>query len=109
MDEIEKALRAKIDEYIDGRFVDKEQLDLLLRAARGDATALDGLKNNLTNKRNEFEQKIRGAVDDAAQQAKAEAERQAQQAAQDALKGQTPTIQAPSIQTPSIPGLPGRR
>ena len=103
MDDIEKALRDKINQYIDGKFVSKDELDLLFRSARGDKAALDQVKNSLTNKKNEFEQKIRGAADEAVQQAKEEATRQAEQAAKDALKGQTPSL--PSLPSGGIKKL----
>jgi uncharacterized protein (TIGR03545 family) len=105
MDEIEKALRSKIEQYIDGKFVSKEELDILLKTVRGDKDAMDQMKNALTNKKTEFEQKLKGAADEAVQQAKQEATKQAEQAAKDILQGQTPSL-------PSAPGgglrLPGR-
>jgi uncharacterized protein (TIGR03545 family) len=97
MADLEKALRAKIDEYIDGKFASKEDVDALLKVARGDMAAVDQLKASLTNKRNEFEQKIRGAADEAVQQAKDEAAKQAEQAAKDIIQGQTPSLQTPSL------------
>ncbi|MDR2159030.1 MAG: hypothetical protein LBP23_03060 [Treponema sp.] len=108
-DELEKALREKIAQYIDGKFVSKEELDALFRIARGDKSAADQLKNSLENRKNEFERKIRGAAGEAVDQAKQEAQRQAEQAVQDALQGKTPTLQTPSL--PNLPGglkLPGR-
>jgi uncharacterized protein (TIGR03545 family) len=108
-DDLEKALREKIAGYIDGRFVSKDELDLLFKTARGDKAALDQLKNTLDSKKNEFEQKVRAAATEAVDQAKEEARRQAEQAVQDALQGKTPTFQPPSV--PSLPEgvrLPGR-
>jgi uncharacterized protein YjbJ (UPF0337 family) len=108
-DELERVLREKIAQYIDGKFVSKEDLDSLFRIARGDKSAVDQLKNSLENKKNEFERKIRDAAGEAVDQAKQEAQRQAEQAVQDALRGKTPTLQTPSL--PSLPGglkLPGR-
>jgi uncharacterized protein (TIGR03545 family) len=107
-DELERALREKIAQYIDGKFVSKEELDALFRIARGDKSAVDQLKNSLENRKNEFERKIRDAAGEAVDQAKEEARRQAEQAVQDALQGKTPTLQAPSL--PNLPGglkLPG--
>jgi len=101
MAEIERALRERIDRYVDGRFVSKEQVDMLLLAARGDKAAIEQIGNSLTDKKNEFEQRIRGMADEAVQQVKDETTRQAEQAVQDVLQGQTP-----SLQTPSLPGLP---
>jgi uncharacterized protein (TIGR03545 family) len=102
MDEIERALREKIDQYIDGRFVSKEEVDLLFRAARGDREAIDQLRNTITNKKNEFEQRLRAIVDETVQQARDEAARQAEQAVNDILQGNRPSIQIPSL--PNIPG-----
>jgi hypothetical protein len=96
LDEIERALRARITQYIDGRFVSKEEMDLLFQAARGDKAAVDQLKNTLSNKRAEFENRLKAAAD----QAKDEAKQQGQQAVQDALQGKPP-------QAPSLPALPG--
>jgi len=103
MDEIEQALRQRIDQYIDGRFVSKEEVDLLFKTARGDKEAADVLKNSLTNKKNEFEQKLKSAADEAVQQVKDDTSRQAEQAVQDILQGNQPTLQVPTI-----PRLPGR-
>ncbi|MDR1566734.1 MAG: hypothetical protein LBS48_05570 [Treponema sp.] len=98
-DELEKALRAKIDQYIDGRFVNKEELDALFQAARGDKAAADQLRNMLNNKKNEFEQKLRGAAEEAVNQAKEEVREQAGQALKDTLEGKAPSL-------PSAPSLP---
>jgi uncharacterized protein (TIGR03545 family) len=108
-DELERALREKIAQYIDGRFASKDELDLLFKTARGDKAALDQLKGALDNKKNEFEQKIRAAANEAVDQAKQEAQRQAEQAVQDVLQGNTPSFQPPSV--PNLPGglrLPGQ-
>ena len=104
-DAIEKALRAKIEQYIDGRFVSKEELDLVFRALRGDKSAVDDLKGTLDRKKTELENKIKSAATEAVNQAAEEAKQQGQQAIQDVLQGQTP--QAPSL--PSLPGLPSFR
>jgi len=105
MDEIERLLREKINQYIDGKFVSKEQVDVLLRMARGDKTAIDQTRNALTNKRAELEQRLRGAADRAVEQAREEAQRQATQAVQNVLEGRQPTLEAPSA--PALPSLPG--
>jgi uncharacterized protein (TIGR03545 family) len=99
MDEIERALRDRISQYIDGRFVSKEDVDALFAIARGDRAAVDQLKNSLTNKKNEFEQKLNQAT----QQVKEEATQQTKQAVNDLLQGQTPST--PTL--PNIPKLPG--
>jgi len=91
--EIERVLREKINQYIDGRFVSREQLDGLINIARGDRAIIDKTKDDLIKKINELqrmgEQQVRQVVDDAAQraeqaaaQAKAEAERKAKEEAQ---------------------------
>jgi uncharacterized protein (TIGR03545 family) len=100
MDELERVLREKINQYIDGRFVSKEELDLVFKAIRGDKAALDGLKNSLDSKKNEFEQFVKNA----ASQVKDEVKQQTEQAIQDALQGKTPVFQPPSI--PNLPKLP---
>jgi flagellar biosynthesis chaperone FliJ len=71
MDEIERVLRQKINQYIDGRFVNKDELDLLFRTARGDKAAADQLMEALVKKREDFEQRLRdeasGRIDQAIQ------------------------------------------
>ena len=118
MDEIERVLRERIAQHIDGRFVSKEELDILFRLARGDKTAKDDLSNTLTRKKTELEQKARDYtaqveqaakeyVSETTQQAKDEATRQGQQAIEDLKQGQQPTLEAPSVpNAPSLPGLP---
>jgi len=83
MDEIEKALRQRIDQYIDGRFVSKEEVDLLFKAARGDKTAVDQLKNGLNAKKDELEKKLKDA-------------------ANQAIRDNVPNL-------PSVPKIPGLR
>jgi uncharacterized protein (TIGR03545 family) len=105
--ELERVLRERIASYIDGRLVSQKELDLLFAAAKGDRSALEGVKNTLENKKNEFEQRLKGAAEEAVNQAKQEVQRQGEQAIQDLMQGNTPT--APSL--PNIPGgfrLPGR-
>jgi uncharacterized protein (TIGR03545 family) len=101
-EEIEKALRAKIDQYIDGRFVSREELDLVFRAVRGDKSALDGLKNSLNEKRNAFQRQVEDAAKQAVEDVKKEAEDQAKEAVKDLLEGKTPSA-------PSLPANPFRR
>ena len=103
MDKIERLLRAKIEQYIDGRFLAKEDLDALSKLARGDKAALDTLKNSLNNKKAELEKQAKGFAE---QQLKAEAAKQGQQAIEDLKKGQTPSLQAPSL--PGGLKMPGR-
>ncbi|AEF83500.1 hypothetical protein [Leadbettera azotonutricia] len=106
-EELEKALRAKIDQYIDGRFVSKEELDMVFAAVKGDKSAMDGIRNNLNNKKDELENKLKSAANEAINQAKDEAKEQAQQAIEDLRQGKTPSIQAPTA--PSLPSLPFKR
>jgi len=103
MDEVEKALREKIDQYIDGRFVSKDELDGLMGVVRGDKGAMDQMSSMLNSKINEFEQRINSLVNETVQQVTEDVSRQAEQAARDALQGNTP-----SLQLPSLPGLPRR-
>jgi uncharacterized protein (TIGR03545 family) len=91
LDEIERVVRERISQYIDGKFISSEELDTLLRLARGDKTALDQLNNALTDKRFELEKKAKNAAD-----------KTVQQASQDILQGSQPST--PSIPSPSIPG-----
>jgi len=103
MDDIERALRQRIEQHIDGRFASKEEVDLLFRTARGDKESADMLKNSLTNKKNEFEQRLRAAANEAVQQVRDDTTQQAGQAVQDILQGNQPTFEVPSL-----PRLPGR-
>jgi uncharacterized protein (TIGR03545 family) len=59
MDEIERELRRKINSYIDGRFVNKDELDLIFKTAKGDKEAFDQLKTALDKKKEELEQKLK--------------------------------------------------
>jgi uncharacterized protein (TIGR03545 family) len=68
IDEIEKVLRQKIDQYIDGRFASKDDVDALFKAVRGDKTAVDQLKTSLNAKKTEFEQKLKTQATSAANQ-----------------------------------------
>jgi multidrug efflux pump subunit AcrA (membrane-fusion protein) len=108
LDEIERVLREKIAQYIDDKFVSKEEVDALFKMARGDKEGLDQLKNSLNNKKNEYEQKLKGAADQAVQQVKDDVKQQGQQAVQDVLQGKTPTIKAPSLPSGGGLKLPGR-
>jgi uncharacterized protein (TIGR03545 family) len=64
-DDIEKALRQKIDKYIDGKFASKEDVDTLLKAVKGDKSAVDQMKKTLDSKKAELEQKLRSQAADA--------------------------------------------
>jgi len=91
MDEIEKALRQKIDQYIDGRFVSKEDVDTMLKIVRGDKSAVDQMKNSLNAKKDEFEKKLKDLAKDTATQA-----------IKDNLPANAPKLPA---NTPKLPGL----
>ncbi|MCL2229799.1 MAG: hypothetical protein FWC01_01760 [Treponema sp.] len=89
--DLERALRQKIDEYIDGRFDSRETIDALLRTARGDRTVIDQTRNALNAKLNELNQRVQQAVQEnvqavqqAGQQAIDDATRQAEEAARQA-------------------------
>ncbi|MCL2069463.1 MAG: hypothetical protein FWH19_00570 [Treponema sp.] len=94
--ELERALRSRISQHVDERVVSSDELDQVFAAIRGDRDAAAGLRNSLDSKRNELDNRLRGAADDVRDQA----QQQAQQAVQDILQGRTPS--APSL--PSIPG-----
>jgi len=87
MDDLEKAFRQKIDQYIDGRFASKEDVDTLLRTIKGDKSAVDKMKNDLNAKKDEFEKKLKDLAKDTATQA---------------IKDNTPKLPA---NTPKLPGL----
>ncbi|MDR0475776.1 MAG: hypothetical protein LBH43_19165 [Treponema sp.] len=105
LNEVERALRAKIDQYIDGKFVSKDEVDALLKMARGDKDALDQVKNSLNSKKTEYEQKLKAAADQAAQQVKDEVKQQGQQALQDVLQGKQPSLNLPSTGGLKLPGF----
>jgi len=73
MADLERALQQKIASHIDGRFASKDQLDSLLRVARGDKAAIDQVSGALNSKRRELEQQIQSAAQQAGQQAIREA------------------------------------
>jgi len=108
---LERALRAKIDQHIDGRFLGREELDMIFGAVRGDQTAVNALRGSLDSKRSELEDRLRTAAEDAARQIADQAREQAQQAAQDALQGVIPAAPAlpglPPVTPPAPPSLPG--
>jgi hypothetical protein len=84
LDEIERLVRQKINEYIDGRFDSREEIDALLALARGDRTIIEQTLSSLDAKKNEFEQRIR-SVEQAARQAVEDAAQQVEQAARQAV------------------------
>jgi hypothetical protein len=101
---LENALRSRIEQYIDGKFISKEDLDMVFAVLRGDKGAIDELKNTLDNKKTELENRLRSAAESAVSQVVDEARQPGQQAGQDILEGRTPG--APSL--PKLPELPRR-
>ena len=94
---LERALRAKFEQYIDGRFLGADELDALFRLVQGDKAAVDDLRNALDNKRRELEARIVTLVGDtaaaaeaalrqAADEARAAAEAAARQAEEEARR-----------------------
>ena len=109
--DLEDALRKKVDEYIDGKFASKEQVDALINIAKGDRAIIDKTREALYAKIRELqgqgEQAARQALDDAskkaedaARQAKEEAERRAKEEAQKKAGEAAKNL---------LPGLSGRR
>lgn len=78
---IEKALMDRIDQYLTGKWVSREEVNMLFAAVKGDQGAVDSLKANLEARRNEAEQKLRAGVE----KAKEEVQTKAEDAAQSAL------------------------
>ncbi|MDR2471018.1 MAG: hypothetical protein LBD09_02775 [Treponema sp.] len=82
---IEKALRDRIEQYLAGKWVSREELDTIFAAVKGDRAAVDSLKANLEARRDEAERKLRSAADEAVNQAREEVRTQADAAARQAL------------------------
>ena len=104
-DALEKALREKTAQYIDGKFVSKEDLDAVMGLVRGDKSAVDMLKGSLDRKKTELENRIKSAGEQVVDEAKQQVQQAGQQAIQDLRQGQTPSV--PSV--PSLPANPFRR
>jgi len=94
-DAIEKALRDRIDQYLTGKWVSKEEVDQIFAAVKGDRAAIDSIKNTLEAKKNEAEQRLRGQVNQAVDQAKEEARTQAEDAAKKTLDSALGGIKLP--------------
>jgi uncharacterized protein (TIGR03545 family) len=90
---IEKALRERIESYLNGKWVSKEELDTIFSAVKGDQAAVNRLKTALEEKKAEAERKIRGAAEEAVDAAKEEVKTQAEEAAKKAAE--------------KLPALPG--
>ena len=104
---LERALRQRIEQFLDGRFIGREEMDLLFSAARGDQAAVNELRNTLDRKRNELETRLRDAAEEAVRQAAGELQQAVQDAVHDALEGIAPSLPTPVL--PALPGLPGLR
>ncbi|MDR0718311.1 MAG: hypothetical protein LBF78_01645 [Treponema sp.] len=99
--ELERALNEKLASYIDGAQVSRADLDNFIKIVRGDKEAVDGLKNALNSKKDEFEKRLKAAAEDAAKQVVDDAKAQTEQAIKDVLQGKTPGFEAPKV--PSLP------
>ncbi|MDR1388376.1 MAG: hypothetical protein LBJ31_00170 [Treponema sp.] len=84
---IENALRERIDRFLDGRWVSKEEMDLVFAAVKGDQSAVDSLKNALNEKINEAENRAKGAIDDAKEQVAEQARERARDSLQNLFSG----------------------
>jgi uncharacterized protein (TIGR03545 family) len=87
MVDIEQAVRDYAVSQLEGKFVSKEELNLIFNAAKGDRDALNSLRNTLDNKRNELERRVRGTAEEAAEEAKRRAEEEVRNRARDAIQG----------------------
>jgi hypothetical protein len=94
---LERALRERIDQFIEAvPFVGREEMELIFNAVQGDQAAVNALSNILNGKRNELEDRLRVAVEDAARQA-----------AGNVLEGIVPHLPGPLPgQLPAVPALP---
>ena len=126
MDQLEAAFRQKINEYIDGRFDAKDEIEGLLNLAKGDRAIIDQTTSALNTKRDELQQRITGAAtqaigdatrqaEEAAQAARDEATRRAEEAAQQAREEAERRAREEAEQAArnliqgNLPNLPGRR
>ncbi len=80
--QIEKTVREYVSSHLEGTLAEKADLDQLLAIAKGDKAALDKLTKTLEDKQSEFEKKVKGAAEEAADKAK----QQAKDAIQESLK-----------------------
>ncbi|MDR1506510.1 MAG: hypothetical protein LBI67_05345 [Treponema sp.] len=92
---IERALREKLSEYLDEKWVSREDLDSIFAAVRGDQAAVERLKTSLDEKKNEAERKLRGAAEEAVDRAKEEIRSQAEEAVKDAIENIVPGFKLP--------------
>jgi hypothetical protein len=76
-DKLEKAVRDYVAKELEGKFVSKEQLDLLLAAAKGDDAAAASLRKAVDDKRAELEGRAKAITDEATAKVKAEADKAA--------------------------------
>ncbi|MDR0390240.1 MAG: hypothetical protein LBH73_09220 [Spirochaetaceae bacterium] len=87
MADIERVVRDYATAQLEGKFISKEELNLVFNAAKGDRDALNGLQNTLNDKRNELERRVRNAAEEAAAEAKRRAEEEIRDRARDAIQG----------------------
>jgi hypothetical protein len=87
MADIEQAVRDYAASQLEGKFVSKEELNLIFNAAKGDRDALNSLRNALNDKRNELEQRVKNAAEEAANEARRRAEQELRDQARNALQG----------------------
>ena len=87
--EIERVVKDYVSSQLEGTLGEKADLDQLLAIAKGDKAALDKLTKSLEDKQAEFEKKIKGAAEEAAEKA--------QQQAKDALQNSLKDAQIPKL------------
>jgi hypothetical protein len=107
---IEAAIKERLAQYIDEKWVSKEDMETIFAAVKGDKTAVEKLKNTLDEKRAELEKKAKGAVEEKVDEAKAQAEEKAAEKINEAIENVLPgasTIVPGGVKLPGIkiPGL----
>ncbi|MDR2543702.1 MAG: hypothetical protein LBC80_09700 [Treponema sp.] len=88
MQEIERALRSKLDEFLDNSNY-RNEIDQLLNVLKGDREFIDQMRGDLGSKANEFEQSLRsmtGMLEDTARQYVDDAARLAEDTARQAIE-----------------------
>jgi uncharacterized protein (TIGR03545 family) len=90
LEKIEQVVRDYVAANLEGTLAEKVDLDEILAIARGDEAALDRMNNLLDEKKAEFEQKLRGAAEEAVDKAVEEAKDQARDAIRDNLQNVLP-------------------
>jgi uncharacterized protein (TIGR03545 family) len=90
LQQVEQVVRDYVAKNLEGTLAEKVDLDQIMAIAQGDKAALEQMNNLLENKRAEFEQKLRGAAEEAVNKAVDEAKDQARDAIQDNLQNLLP-------------------